>query len=92
MFVVLIPIIIVKNRRYAREAFYCLFRYTTFRPCDASLHDVVRATVMSRLMVNHLALARFMYRHFEAISGIFIVAVYAILACIVYGFVGCFLR
>lgn len=92
IFVVLIPIVAVTNRRYAREAIHCLTRYTTFRPCDASLHDIVRATVISKLMVNHMALARSMYRHFEAISWVFIMAVYAILGCIGYWFVGCFLR
>ena len=85
----LIMLFSVKNRRYARDALHCLMRYTTFRLCDASLHDRVRATVISRLMINHMGLARFMYRHFEIISWVFIIFVYAFLGCAVYGVATC---
>ena len=75
----------VKYKRYARDAFTCLTRYATFRPCNTKLHDRVRATVISRLMINHMRLARFVYRHFEAISWIFSISLYIILGCVAYG-------
>jgi hypothetical protein len=74
----------VKYERYARDSFTCLTRYVTFRPCNTNLHDRVRVTVISRLMINHMRLARFVYRHFEAISWIFSISVYIILGIVAY--------
>jgi hypothetical protein len=69
-----------KYRRWAREAFDCVGRRLTLRPCQTGFNDKVRAKVVSKLLARSPKLARFTHRHFEAISWVFTIMMFASLA------------
>jgi len=75
-----------RYRRWAREAFDCVGRRITLRPCISSFNENVRAIITSSLMKRHMGLARFTHRHFEAISLIFTAVMFLSMAYSVYGF------
>jgi thiol-disulfide isomerase/thioredoxin len=75
-----------KYRRWAREAFDCVARRITLRPCVSGFDEKVKAKITGRLMERHLGLARFAHRHFEAISWVFTAVMFASLAYAIYGF------
>ncbi len=60
-----------KYRRWAREAFDCVTRRLTLRPCRTGFNTKVKAKITSKLMKRHPGIARFTLRHFEAISWAF---------------------
>jgi hypothetical protein len=57
-------------RKVAREAFDCVFRRITLRKCETGLDQRIKSKMTSKLS-NIPRLARFFYRHFEAISWFF---------------------
>jgi thiol-disulfide isomerase/thioredoxin len=75
-----------KYRSWAREAFDCVVRRLTLRPCTTSFNDKVKAVITSSLMKRHMGLARFANRHFEAISWVFTIVMFVSLAYTAYGF------
>jgi hypothetical protein len=66
-----------KYRRWAREAFDCVGRRLTLRPCQTGFNDKVKAKVVSKLLKRHAGLARFAHRHFEAISWLFTIMMFS---------------
>ncbi len=66
-------------RVLAKEAFRCVMRMVTFRPCDVQFETKIKAKVTSKLMVIP-ALARFFYKNFKIISWVFTIAFFASLA------------
>jgi len=60
-----------RYRSYAREAFDCVFRRVTLRPCIAGFDRRMKGKVTARLMKRSPKLAGFVYRHFELLSWIF---------------------
>jgi len=74
-----------KYRSWAREAFDCVARRITLRPCRAGFNEKVRAVIISRLMRRHMGLAKFTHKHFEAISWVFTVITLVSLAYTAYG-------
>jgi hypothetical protein len=72
-------------RVWAREAFDCVTRRLTLRPCRTGFNEKVKATVTSRLMKRSRRAARFTHRHFEAISWVFTIVMFVSLAYTVYG-------
>ncbi|RLI97409.1 MAG: hypothetical protein DRO99_03035 [Candidatus Aenigmatarchaeota archaeon] len=75
-----------KYRRWAREAFNCVARRVTLRPCNTTFNQKVKAKVTSRLMRRSMRFARFTYRHFEGISWVFTIVMFVSLAYTAYGF------
>jgi len=75
-----------KYRKWAKEAFNCVTRRLTLRPCNTGFNDKVRATVTSKLMTKHAGLARFTHKHFESISWVFTIVMFVSLAYTAYGF------
>ena len=69
-----------KYRRWAREAFDCVGRRLTLRPCQTGFNDKVKAKVVSKLLAKSPKAARFAHRHFEAISWIFTIMMFTSLA------------
>ncbi|MBI3588781.1 thioredoxin domain-containing protein [Candidatus Micrarchaeota archaeon] len=61
-----------KYRPLAKEAFRCVFRTVTFRPCDTGLDDRIKAEVLSRVMRFSLPAARLANRHFQTLSWVFV--------------------
>lgn len=61
----------VRYRRLAGEAFHCVFRRATLRPCDTEFDQKVKVHLIGRLLRKSPKIARFTYKNFEAISWIF---------------------
>jgi thiol-disulfide isomerase/thioredoxin len=64
----------LKYRTYAREAFACVLRRITLRPCESAFAIRMKGKIVGRLMRRSPALARVVYRRFEVLSWAFTVA------------------
>ena len=73
-----------KYRAPAKEAFRCVWRMATFRPCDVQLETKIKTKVTSKLMFAP-SLARFFYRYFKPLSWLFTIAFFASLGYSLYG-------
>ncbi len=74
-----------KYRSWTREAFDCVTRRLTLRPCRTGFNDKVRAKVTSKLMKRSPKAAKVAHKHFEAISWMFTVIMFVSLAYTAYG-------
>jgi len=72
-----------KYRTYAKEAFSCVFRRITLRPCTTGLDQKIKMKVTGKLM-RLPKLARFTYKHFEAIAWVFTIVFIVISGYLVY--------
>jgi hypothetical protein len=61
----------VKYRSYAKEAFRCVSRRLTLRPCEGAFDQKLRGKITGKILKRSPALARAVHRHFEAISWTF---------------------
>ena len=59
------------HRKLAREAFDCVFRRITLRPCDTGFDKKVKARVVGSLLDRSPKLAKFVNKRFELLSWIF---------------------
>ena len=66
-----------KYRAYAREAFRCVSRTVTFRPCDTEFNRKMKAKITASLMKRSEKLGSFVYRRFELLSWLFLVSMIA---------------
>ena len=69
-----------KYRSLAGEAFQCVFRMVTLRPCESTLNERLKAQIVSKTLSFSPAVARGVNRHFEALSWVFILLFFASLA------------
>jgi protein-disulfide isomerase len=60
-------------RPLAKEAFGCVFKTITFRPCDTGADDKLKAEVVSGLLKVSPGAARLVNRHFVTMSWVFVV-------------------
>jgi hypothetical protein len=84
---VVLSVLSIFSARYrssAKEAFRCVFRMITFRPCDVHLETKIKTKMTSKLMFAP-SLARFFYKHFKPISWIFTIVFFASLGYSAYG-------
>lgn len=65
-----------RYRELAKQAFKCVTRMVTLRPCDVGLETRIKTKVTAKLM-NIPSLARFFYRHFKLLSWAFTVTFFA---------------
>ena len=63
-----------KYRKWAKEAFHCVFRMTTLRKCDTEFDRKLKTVIVSRLMVKHSKTAGFVHRRFDILSWIFAIS------------------
>ena len=70
----------VSYRKLAKEAFNCVFRRITLRPCDTGFDQKVKAKVVGKLLSKNLKVAKFVSRYFEAISWIFVILLFVSLS------------
>jgi protein-disulfide isomerase len=63
-----------RYRTIAREAFDCVFRRITLRKCTTGLDKRLKSQITGRLMRKRPGLGKAVYRHFEAISWVFTIA------------------
>lgn len=62
----------LRYRRLAEEAFDCVLRRVTFRPCTSRLDQRIKAKIVSGVMKGSPAAAGFVNRNFELLSWIFV--------------------
>jgi len=60
-----------KYRRYAKEAFNCVFRRITLRKCNTEFDKKIKVMSSARLMNVSKPLGSFVFKHFEAIGWAF---------------------
>lgn len=65
-----------KYRRWAKEAFSCVARRLTLRPCESSFNQRVKAKVTGKLMHRSPGAARLVNKHFEALSWVFTIILF----------------
>ena len=49
----IIGIFSLKYRQLAKKAWYCTAKRLTFRPCDSSFKDDVKASILSKVLIKH---------------------------------------
>jgi len=59
------------HRKIALEAFDCVFRRVTFRPCNTAFDKKMKTKISMKLFKANKGLGGFVYKHFEAISWVF---------------------
>jgi hypothetical protein len=69
-----------KYRSLAKEAFQCVFRMVTLRPCESSFDEKLKASIIAKTLSFSLPLARVINRQFKALSWIFTLLFFASLA------------
>jgi protein-disulfide isomerase len=72
-------------RPLAKEAFECVFRRITLRPCETALDQRIKAHIIGKIMKRSHKLAAFTFRYFEVLSWILVILTVASLAYTVYG-------
>ena len=65
-----------RYRKWAKEAFSCVGRRLTLRPCESSFNQQVKAKITSKLLNRSPGSARFINKHFEALSWIFTIILF----------------
>jgi|FLOH01.1.fsa_nt_gi protein-disulfide isomerase len=61
------------HRIIAKEAFECVFKRLTLRKCDTGLDKRLKAQITGKLMKKSPNIGRWMYKHFETLSWIFLI-------------------
>jgi hypothetical protein len=69
-----------RYRPLAREAFECVARMMTFRPCETGLNHRIKAKILSKVLDRSPKTAHFINTHFEAISLAFTIIFFVSLA------------
>ena len=59
------------HRKMAKEAFDCVFRRLTLKPCESGLDKRMKSHITGVLMRRNQKIAKFTYKNFEAISWLF---------------------
>lgn len=63
----------IKYRLLAREAFDCVFRRVTLRPCKTGFDQKVKTGVSSWFLKRNEKIGGFIFRRFEILSWIFVI-------------------
>ena len=61
------------HRQFAKEAFDCVFRRVTFRPCNTGFREKVKGIILVKLMRRSEFSARVFNKHFEFLAWVFFV-------------------
>jgi protein-disulfide isomerase len=61
------------HRALAKEAFSCVFKRITFRPCNTGFQDKIKGKILSKLVVRSTFLAKMVNKHYEILSWIFFI-------------------
>lgn len=63
------------HRALAKEAFDCVFRRVTLRPCNTGFDIKIKAKILGALLNRSPALARFVNRRFELLAWVFMLLI-----------------
>lgn len=66
----IISIFSASHRALAKEAFDCVFRRITLRPCNTGFQEKMKAQLLGKLMVRSTTAARLVSKNFELLSWI----------------------
>jgi hypothetical protein len=88
----ILSIFSAKYRQPTKDAFKCVFKMITLRPCDVGLETKIKTAVTSKLMFLPI-IGRFFYKNFKVISWLFTItffmslgySAYSIYNLIIYG-------
>mgnify|MGYP001594830241 FL=1 len=61
------------HRALAKEAFICVFRRITFRPCNTNFQEKVKGKILSKIITRSTFLAKMVNKHYEILSWIFFI-------------------
>jgi len=61
------------HRALAREAFDCVFRRVTFRPCNTGFKEKIKGKILSKLINRSVFLTKIVNKHYEVLSWIFFI-------------------
>lgn len=61
------------HRALAREAFDCVFRRVTFRPCNTGFQEKIKGKILSKIVNRSVFLAKMVNKHYEILSWIFFI-------------------
>jgi len=73
------------HRQLAKEAFACVLRRITFRPCNVSFQEKAKGKILGWLLRKSPFLAKFFNKYFEVLSWIFFVLMMGSFAYGAYG-------
>ena len=59
------------HRVLAKEAFVCVFKRVTFRPCNTGFKEKIKGKILSKIITRSTFLARMVNKHYEILSWIF---------------------
>lgn len=61
------------HRALAKEAFSCVFRRITLRPCNTGFAEKIKGKILSKLISRSTFLAKMVNKHYEILSWIFFI-------------------
>ncbi|MCL4353945.1 DsbA family protein [Patescibacteria group bacterium] len=61
------------HRTLAKEAFDCVLRRVTFRPCTTGFNEKIKGKIVGKLLSRSVTVARVLNKHFELISWVFVI-------------------
>ncbi len=61
------------HRQLAKEAFNCVFRRLTLRPCDTGFDDKIKGKIIGKLLSKSPKLAKAVHQHWEIISWLLVI-------------------
>lgn len=61
------------HRALAKEAFNCVFRRITLRPCNTGFQEKIKGKILSRLINHSVFLTKLVNKHYELLSWIFFI-------------------
>jgi len=61
------------QRALAKEAFDCVFRRITFRPCNTGFQEKIKGKILSKLIARSTFLAKMVNKHYEILSWVFFI-------------------
>ncbi|MFZ3011452.1 MAG: thioredoxin domain-containing protein [Minisyncoccia bacterium] len=73
------------HRALAREAFDCIFRRVTLRPCNTGFQDKIKGKILSKLIARSTFLAKMVNKHYEVLSWIFFILMVGSTGYVLYG-------
>lgn len=73
----IISIFSASHRALAKEAFDCVFRRITLKPCNTGFSEKMKAQVLGSLLTRSVRMARFVNKNFELLSWILFISTVA---------------
>ncbi len=63
------------HRSLAKEAFSCVFKRVTFRPCDSNFKEKIKSKILSKLINRSVFLTKLVNKNYELLSWVFFILV-----------------